>query len=145
MILYTSGTTGSPKGVMMGHMNISWFAFQQAARYKAMDSEMVMLIVSPTFNTAAINEQSIPTFLVGGTVVMMPSKGWSADKMSDYIDRYGVTHSLVYPSMLEPFLDADSRRGDHARDAQVHAHRRRERAAGDALRGSASAGATSAS
>jgi acyl-CoA synthetase (AMP-forming)/AMP-acid ligase II len=110
MILYTSGTTGRPKGVMMGHMNISWFAFQQATRYKAMDSEMVMLIVSPTFNTAAINEQSIPTFLVGGTVVMMPSKRWSAEKMSDYIDRYGVTHSLIYPSMLEPFLDADSRR-----------------------------------
>jgi fatty-acyl-CoA synthase len=109
MILYTSGTTGRPKGVMMGHMNIFWFAFQQAARYKQMDSDTVMLIISPTFNTAGINEQSIPTFLVGGTVVMFPSRGWSAEKMADYIDRYGVTHSLCYPSMLEPFLDADSR------------------------------------
>jgi fatty-acyl-CoA synthase len=95
---------------MMGHTNILWFAFQQAVRYKEMDSEMVMLIISPTFNTAGINEQSIPTFLVGGTVVMFPSRGWSAEKMSDYIDRYGVTHTLCYPSMLEPFLDADSRR-----------------------------------
>src|SRR5262249_2890381 len=83
-ILYTSGTTGRPKGVMMGHMNIVWFAFQQAVRYKEMDSEMVMLIISPTFNTAAINEQSIPTFLVGGTVVMFPSRGWSAERMSAY-------------------------------------------------------------
>jgi fatty-acyl-CoA synthase len=109
MILYTSGTTGRPKGVMMGHWNITSFAFHQAVCYPEMDSEMVMLIISPTFNTAGINEQSIPTFLVGGTVVMFPSRGWSAEKMADYIDRYGVTHSLCYPSMLEPFLDADSR------------------------------------
>jgi fatty-acyl-CoA synthase len=109
LILYTSGTTGRPKGVMMGHMSIFWFAFQQAVRYPHLDGDSVMLIISPTFNTAGINEQSIPTFLVGGTVVMFPSRGWSAEKMSGYIDRYGVTHSLMYPSMLEPFLDADSR------------------------------------
>jgi fatty-acyl-CoA synthase len=110
MILYTSGTTGRPKGVMMGHENITSFAFQQAVLYPEMDSKMVMLIISPTFNTAGINEQSIPTFLVGGTVVMFPSRGWSAEKMSDYIDRYRVTHSLMYPSMMEPFLQADSQR-----------------------------------
>lgn len=109
MILYTSGTTGRPKGVMMGHMNIFWFAFQQAVRYPEMDSDTVMLIISPTFNTAGINEQSIPTFLIGGTVAILPSRGWSAERMSDCIDRYGVTHALIYPSMLEPFLDADSR------------------------------------
>ena len=94
---------------------------------------MKMLIISPTFNTAAINEQSIPTFLVGGTVVMLPSRGWSAERMSEYIDRYGVTHSLCYPSMLEPFLDADSRREIGLRSIKCMAHRRRERAAGDAV------------
>jgi fatty-acyl-CoA synthase len=110
MILYTSGTTGTPKGVMMGHMNISWFAFQQAVRYPEMDTSTVMLVISPTFNTGGINEQSIPTFLIGGTVAILPSKGWTAEKMSDCIDRYEVTHALIYPSMLEPFLEADARR-----------------------------------
>lgn len=110
LILYTSGTTGTPKGVMMGHLNIFWFALQQAARYKEMDNETVMLIISPMFNTSGINEQSIPTFLVGGTVVVFPSRGWAAERMSDYIDRHAITHSMLYPSMIEPFLDADATR-----------------------------------
>jgi fatty-acyl-CoA synthase len=109
LILYTSGTTGRPKGVMMDHDTITAFAFQQATIYPGMDPRMIMLIISPTFNTASINEQSIPTFLVGGTVVMLPSRGWTAERMAEYIERYKVTHSLMYPSMLEPFLDADSR------------------------------------
>jgi fatty-acyl-CoA synthase len=109
MILYTSGTTGRPKGVMMGHLNIFWFAFQQAVRYPAMDTSTVMIVISPTFNTAGINEQSIPTFLIGGTVAILPSRNWSAERMSDCIDRFRATHGLIYPSMLEPMLDADSR------------------------------------
>jgi fatty-acyl-CoA synthase len=107
MLLYTSGTTGRPKGVMMAHSSIMWFAHQQAALYKAMDPHMVMLIISPTFNTAGINEQSIPTFLAGGTVAILPSRGWRPEKMAKAIDDWAVTHTIVYPSMMEPFLEAD--------------------------------------
>jgi acyl-CoA synthetase (AMP-forming)/AMP-acid ligase II len=109
LILYTSGTTGSPKGVMLGHESIFWFAFQQSVRYVGMDSEMVLLLMPPTFNTSGISSLVMPAFLVGGTVVVFPSRGWSAEKMSDYIDRHGATHTYLYPSMLEPFLEADDR------------------------------------
>ena len=108
MLLYTSGTTGRPKGVMMGHSNIMWFAHQQAALYPAFDADMVMLLIAPTFNTASVNEQSIPTFLVGGTAVVHPSKGWTPQAMARAIDDVSATHTLVFPSMMEPFLDADA-------------------------------------
>ena len=47
-----------------------------------------MLVTGPTFNTASINEQSIPTFLAGGTVTILPSRGWTPERTSELIDRW---------------------------------------------------------
>jgi fatty-acyl-CoA synthase len=109
LILYTSGTTGRPKGVALRHANILWCAFQQAAMYRGLDADAVMLITGPMYNTAGINESSIPTFLVGGTVAILPSTGWTPERMGAYIDRFQATHCLLFPSMMQPILDADAR------------------------------------
>jgi acyl-CoA synthetase (AMP-forming)/AMP-acid ligase II len=108
LILYTSGTTGRPKGVMLTHCAITWFAFQQAALYRDLGPEATTLIIGPTYNTAGINEQSIPTLLAGGTVALHPSRGWTPQRTADLVDAWQVTHTLIYPSMMEPFLEADA-------------------------------------
>jgi fatty-acyl-CoA synthase len=75
--------------------------------YPAMGRDTVLLVTSPTFNTAGINELVIPTLLVGGTVTIHPSRGWTPEAMADLIGRWGVTHCIIYPSMMEPLLEAD--------------------------------------
>jgi fatty-acyl-CoA synthase len=83
---------------------------QQALIYPGLDGRAVTMINLPTFNTAGINEQSIPTFLVGGTIGILPSGGWTPRAMGEAIDRWSVTMATILPSMMQPFLDADAER-----------------------------------
>lgn len=109
LILYTSGTTGRPKGVPLTHMNILWAAFQQVGMFRGINADAVMLIVGPMYNTAGINESSIPTLLVGGTVAILPSTGWTPERFGQFAGRFRATHALLFPSMMQPILDADER------------------------------------
>jgi acyl-CoA synthetase (AMP-forming)/AMP-acid ligase II len=109
LILYTSGTTGRPKGVMITQDNLCFWAYQQAfVRQVTGDSRT--LIVSPTFNVAGISELTLPAWLAGATICIHRSGGWTPEGMAAAIDRWGATHSIIYPSMMEPLLQADARR-----------------------------------
>lgn len=109
MILYTSGTTGKPKGVVMRSLAIMWCAMQQVAQFQ-IARDTVMLLNAPMYNTAAMNESSIPTFLMGGTVAIMPSRGWSAERLGEVIAKWQVTHALIFPSMFRNMIEADDQK-----------------------------------
>jgi fatty-acyl-CoA synthase len=104
--LYTSGTTGVPKGVMVDHQSTLWFAMQQAVFYPAWDSSMVNLLNAP-LNGPALNELSVPAFLVGATVAIVPSRGWSPRRFAALVDKYAATHAVIFPSMMNQLLEAD--------------------------------------
>lgn len=108
MILYTSGTTGKPKGVVMRSLAIMWCAMQQVAQFR-ITRDTVMLLNAPMYNTAAMNESSIPTFMMGGTVAIMPSRSWSAERLGDTIAKWSVTHALIFPSMFRNMIEADDK------------------------------------
>ncbi|CAN5471043.1 long-chain fatty acid--CoA ligase [soil metagenome] len=69
MILYTSGTTGRPKGAVLTHGNMTWNSINVLIDYDV-TSRDVALMVAPLFHVAALGMGALPTLLKGGTLVL---------------------------------------------------------------------------
>ena len=70
MIMYTSGTTGHPKGAMLTHGNLTWNCYNLLVDLDLAGDE-VALVSAPLFHTAALNHTALPVFLKGGTNVLV--------------------------------------------------------------------------
>jgi fatty-acyl-CoA synthase len=96
-ILYTSGTTGHPKGATLTHANIVWNCYNLLVGVDVI-SDDVTLISAPLFHVAALHQCLLPALLKGGTAVIMPS--WDVDACFDLIARHGVTWMFGVSAMF---------------------------------------------
>jgi long-chain acyl-CoA synthetase len=71
VLLYTSGTTGRPKGAELTHFNLFYNA-DVAARCHALDEGTVALAVLPLFHSFGQTVMQNATLLRGGSVVLLP-------------------------------------------------------------------------
>jgi fatty-acyl-CoA synthase len=71
MILYTSGTTGNPKGALLTHGNVTWNCLNVIVDFDFASTD-VALMISPLFHVASLDMGVLPTLLKGGTVVLEP-------------------------------------------------------------------------
>jgi fatty-acyl-CoA synthase len=69
MILYTSGTTGRPKGALLTHGNVAWNCMNVIVDFDFASTD-VALMISPMFHVASLDMGVLPTLLKGGTVVL---------------------------------------------------------------------------
>lgn len=98
MIMYTSGTTGAPKGAVLSHGNITWNSVNVLVDIDLAADE-VTLVVAPLFHTAGLNMTCLPTLLKGGTVVLMPK--FEPVAVLDMIEHHQVTYMFGVPAMYE--------------------------------------------
>jgi len=70
VILYTSGTTGHPKGAVLSHGNLTWNCFNAIVDYGVGASDRVLLI-SPLFHVASLSMGALPALLQGGRVILL--------------------------------------------------------------------------
>ncbi|MCH0540223.1 acyl--CoA ligase [Streptomyces sp. MUM 203J] len=119
-IMYTSGTTGRPKGAVATHLAQAAAAINP--RYQAAAAALdrgehpgrggrrppVSLTTFPFFHAAAFTSL-YAVMAAGGTLVLM--RKWSADRALELIDRHQVTHYAGVPATALQLLDAATARG----------------------------------
>ncbi|GAB1514049.1 acyl-CoA synthetase [Actinophytocola sp. KF-1] len=102
LIMYTSGTTGSPKGAALSHANIHWNTVNVLIDVDIAHDE-VTLVNAPMFHVAALNQTVLPTFLKGGTVVL---DSFDPARTLETIARRRVTYLFGVPAMFQAVADS---------------------------------------
>ncbi|HLB01753.1 MAG TPA: long-chain fatty acid--CoA ligase [Nitrospiria bacterium] len=68
-ILYTSGTTGRPKGVMLSHRMILWNSINTIVSWGLREDDIAP-IFTPQFHSGGLNVLMVPLLYVGGRVII---------------------------------------------------------------------------
>jgi long-chain acyl-CoA synthetase len=102
MIMYTSGTSGAPKGVMITNLSLLG-RMDESAELWRFDAESVQLIVMPLFHIGATS-MALEAMVQGGTNVVM--KEFDATQMLESIERYRITNMLLVPAIIQFLVDS---------------------------------------
>ena len=108
LVLYTSGTTGNPKGVLHSH-NTIMSEIDAVIDYWGIDSKDVVLMPSPVTHITGYLYALEIAFAAGVKVVFM--ERWSATEAVDLIARHGVTFSVGATPFLKELVAEVEKRG----------------------------------
>ena len=98
VIMYTSGTTGRPKGAMLTHGNLTWNAINVLVDHDLIADERA-LVSAPLFHTAGLNMLTLPVLLKGGTCVLV--EAFDPNATFDLIERHRITFMFGVPTMFD--------------------------------------------
>jgi len=105
IIMYTSGTTGKPKGAMLSHGNLMWNNIQAAFTF-SISSDDTSLVCAPLFHVGGLNVTSLSTLMCGGSLVI--HRSFDAFEALRDIQRYGVSTLFAAPAMLNLMANQES-------------------------------------
>lgn len=107
-ILYTSGTTGKPKGCMHSHRTLMTTTVG-GALWEGILADSVVLSTAPMFHVTGMQHTMNAAIYSGATIAFLPR--WDPAAAGDLIERYGCTHWANVPTMVVDLLAHPSTAG----------------------------------
>lgn len=105
-LMYTSGTTDHPKGVMHSYGNIAWKCMDHIAAL-GIGRDDRLLVVGPLYHVGAYDLPGVALWMVGGALVL--ERDFDAARALALIEREGVTGAWMAPVMLNRCLTSQAR------------------------------------
>ena len=96
LIMYTSGTAGKPRGVLLTHANIHWNTLNVLSSVD-LGADEVTLVVAPLFHIGGLNVNTIPTWHNGGEILL--HRSFDAGATIGAIAEHRVTQLFAVPAM----------------------------------------------
>lgn len=107
VLLFTSGTTGAPKSAVLRHKHLVSYILGSVEFMGAGEDEATIVSVPP-YHVAGVSAM-LSSVYAGRRIVQLPK--FDPDEWIDTVEREGVTHAMVVPTMLARIVEALDARG----------------------------------
>lgn len=104
-LLYTSGTTGTPKGVMVPHRMVIWNGYNTTVSWQLEERDISPLF-TPLYHAGGLGAFLVPIVTIGGTLVL--HRAFDAEEVWRTIERERCTVVLGVPTIYKMLLESPS-------------------------------------
>ena len=105
LIVYTSGTTGKPKGAVITQKAIYYNTLNSIYMHQFNNTDIILTVI-PLFHVGGLNIQTIPSLHIGATVILI--KKFDIIETFKLLEKHKPTFTVFVPTIMEALIKSKS-------------------------------------